>query len=111
MRRGAIVLCGGKSTRMGLPKATMPFGDELMLTRVLRLLDPLVARIVVVAASGQELPPLPENVRLIRDRRPDRGPLEGLAAGLSAIREEAEVRSWDPDRLATTLAGDNDPRH
>ena len=37
MRKGAIILCGGKSSRMGRDKATLPFGPELMLQRVVRL--------------------------------------------------------------------------
>src|SRR5438270_839418 len=34
IRVAGIVLAGGKSSRMGLPKATLPFGPELMLHRV-----------------------------------------------------------------------------
>ena len=56
---GGIVLCGGKSTRMGVAKAVLPFGPETMLQRVVRLLGTVVAPIVVVAARDQELPPLP----------------------------------------------------
>ena len=37
-KAGGIVLAGGKSTRMGVPKATLPFGPETMLQRVVRLL-------------------------------------------------------------------------
>ena len=55
----ASCLCGGKSTRMGVPKATLPFGPETMLQRVVRLLGTVVSPIVVVAARGQELPELP----------------------------------------------------
>ncbi len=54
-----VVLCGGKSTRMGVPKATLPFGPETMLQRVVRLLGTVVSPIVVVAARDQELPELP----------------------------------------------------
>ena len=74
---------------MGLPKLTLPFGDEFMLTRVLRLLQGVVHPIVVVAAQHQEVPPIPEDVVLIRDQRPDRGPLEGLAAGLATLEGRA----------------------
>ena len=38
MNCGGIILCGGKSSRMGRPKATLPCGPELMLQRVARLL-------------------------------------------------------------------------
>lgn len=86
-----IVLAGGKSTRMGLPKATLPFGPELMLQRVVRLLSSVVQPIVVVAAPAQELPPLPSGVLIARDEREARGPLEGLSAGLAAIAPHSDV--------------------
>ena len=82
---GGIVLCGGKSTRMGVPKATLPFGPETMLQRVVRLLGTVVSPIVVVAAREQSLPALPDDVRVARDEREARGPLEGIRAGLSAL--------------------------
>jgi molybdopterin-guanine dinucleotide biosynthesis protein A len=86
-----LILAGGKSTRMGLSKATLPFGPELMLQRVVRLLTTVVSPIVVVAAPQQELPPLPENIIVARDEREGRGPLEGLLAGLEAVAPHAEA--------------------
>lgn len=93
MQRGAIILCGGGSTRMGRDKATLPFGPELMLQRVVRLVSEAVARdkIVVVAAPGQELPDLPNKVQLARDAHKNRGPLEGLAAGLRTLSDQVEA--------------------
>lgn len=76
---------------MGLPKAALPFGDELMLQRVVRLLSSVVSPIVVVAAPEQELPPLPADVIVARDEREGRGPLEGLLAGLTAIAPHADA--------------------
>ncbi|MDH3718790.1 MAG: molybdenum cofactor guanylyltransferase [Planctomycetota bacterium] len=87
----AIILCGGRSSRMGLAKASLPFGPETMLQRVVRLLSDTVGVLVVVAATGQELPDLPDEVTVVRDRRPDRGPLEGLAAGLGACADQVDV--------------------
>lgn len=99
MQRGGIILCGGRSSRMGLAKAMLPFGPEPMLVRVTRLLGEVVPRCVVVAAPQQELPPLPTDVVVARDRREGRGPLEALAAGLSAATdagiEAAYVTSCD----------------
>ncbi len=91
MTAGGIVLCGGRSTRMGAPKATLPFGPETMLQRVVRLLGAVVAPIVVVAAREQQLPELPEDVIVTRDEREQRGPLEGLRAGLRALPDSVDL--------------------
>ena len=85
MKAGGIILAGGASSRMGWPKAELPFGPECMLQRVVRLLGTVVQPLIVVAAARQVLPPLPPAVRIVRDRRPGRGPLEGLDAGLAAL--------------------------
>jgi molybdopterin-guanine dinucleotide biosynthesis protein A len=76
---------------MGVAKASLPFGPETMLQRVVRLLSTVVAPIVVVGASGQELPELPPGVMVTRDERDARGPLEGLRAGLKALPATADA--------------------
>lgn len=91
MSEGGIVLCGGKSTRMGSSKALLPFGSETMLQRVVRLLGEVISPIVVVAAVDQELPPLPRTVIVARDEREARGPLEGLRAGLKALPLDTDI--------------------
>lgn len=106
VERGAIVLCGGRSSRMGLPKLGLPFGDETMLHRVARLLATVAGQVLVVAAPDQQVPPLPAGVLLARDRRAGRGPLEGLAAGLAALPAEvaaAFVTSCDVPLLVPAL--------
>jgi len=90
MTTGGIVLCGGKSTRMGTPKALLPFGPETMLQRVVRILQETVSPIVAVAAIGQPLPPLPPDVIVTRDELEGRGPLDGLRAGLKALPLDVE---------------------
>lgn len=81
MTPGAVILCGGESRRMGRPKAWLTFGEERLLQRVVRLVGTVARPIVVVAAPGQDLPGLPPDVAIVRDRVPGRGPLQGLAAG------------------------------
>src|SRR5262245_61867376 len=88
---GGIVLCGGQSSRMGRPKAWLPFAGEIMLPRVVRLLSEVVSPIVVVAAPGQDVPPLPPEVRIVRDEQEGFGPLQGLAAGLAALEGHADA--------------------
>ena len=91
MTVGGILLCGGQSRRMGRPKAWLPFGPEVMLQRVVRLLGEVAGPIVVVAAPGQDLPDLPETVLVERDSVADRGPLQGLATGLAALPDRVEL--------------------
>jgi molybdenum cofactor guanylyltransferase len=91
IRVGGIVLCGGQSTRMGRPKAWLAFADETMLARVVRLLGEAVNPIVVVAAPEQDVPTLPPEIRVVRDEERGRGPLQGLAAGLTALAGQADA--------------------
>ncbi len=88
---GAIVLCGGRSRRMGQPKAWLPFGPEVLLQRVVRILRDQVGPVVVVASADQNLPILPESVVVARDVIADQGPLHGLATGLRAIPPKTEL--------------------
>jgi molybdopterin-guanine dinucleotide biosynthesis protein A len=107
MHVGGIVLCGGRSSRMGRPKAWLPFGDETMLGRVVRVLGEVVSPIVVVAAPGQDVPPLPAGVEIVRDDIEGRGPLQGLAGGLRALQgrcEAAYLSSCDVPFLKQSFA-------
>jgi molybdenum cofactor guanylyltransferase len=88
---GGIILCGGKSSRMGQPKAWLPFGPEVMLQRVVRILSEIVSPIVVVAASGQDVPELSAGVEVARDEQEALGPLAGLAVGLAAMGDRVEA--------------------
>ncbi len=63
-----IVLCGGRSSRMGVPKAMLPFGPERLLQRLVRRLREAVEPVLVVASPGQELPSLPSEIRVVYDR-------------------------------------------
>lgn len=103
---GAIVLCGGKSSRMGRSKALLPFGGETMISRVVRRIAEAASPIVVVLAPNQAEPDLPIQVRFVRDEVEGRGPLQGLAAGLramSGVTESCFVSSTDAPFLHPSL--------
>lgn len=76
---------------MGRSKVLLPFGPETMLQRVVRLLSQSVQPVVVVAATGQQLPTLPEDVVVTFDDEPGQGPLMGLAAGLEVLSERCDA--------------------
>ena len=85
-----IVLAGGRSSRLGTPKAWLDWHGSTLLRGVCGV----VARgaggpVVVVRAPGQELPELAGGVRVVEDAREGRGPLQGILAGLRAV--DAEV--------------------
>ncbi len=103
---------------MGVAKATLPFGSETMLQRVVRLLGTVVSPIAAVAAREQVLPELPRDVIVTRDEREAKGPLEGLRAGLTGLPasvDNAYVTSCDVPLLVPgfvermiELLGDHD---
>ena len=76
---------------MGRPKHMLPFGPETLLERVVRRMQSIVSPIIVVAAPGQELPALPDDVLIGRDDVEGKGPLAGLAAGLSLMSSHGEA--------------------
>jgi molybdenum cofactor guanylyltransferase len=86
------VLAGGRSTRMGTSKAALEWHGSTLLLRTVGV----VARgcggpVVVVRAPGQELPALPENTLVVDDPLEGKGPVQGIAAGLGALRGHADA--------------------
>jgi molybdopterin-guanine dinucleotide biosynthesis protein A len=84
-----IVLAGGRSSRMGQDKASLPFGDETMLARAVRLVGSVTDSVIVVAAPDAVLPPLP--ARVVHDPVSHLGPLAGIATGLAASETELNL--------------------
>jgi molybdopterin-guanine dinucleotide biosynthesis protein A len=85
---GGVVLAGGRSSRMGSPKAALEWHGSTLLRRTVGVLERAVdGPVVVVRAAGQDLPPLPAGTEVRDDPREGRGPLQGLAVGLAALAE------------------------
>jgi molybdopterin-guanine dinucleotide biosynthesis protein A len=76
---------------MGRSKAWLPFGNESLLERVVRQVEQAVSPVIVVSASGQELPALPAKIPVVHDDIPGQGPLGGLAAGIAAVPADCEA--------------------
>lgn len=100
------MLCGGHSRRMGTSKAWLPFGNELLLPRIVRRLTHVADPIVVVRAPGQTLPELPRSVLITDDAVADRGPLQGITSGLAALPKNVQaafISSTDAPFVTPTL--------
>ena len=92
----AIVLAGGRSSRLSSAgivspggKAGLVLAGKTLLERVCGRVGSVARKIVVVAAPGQELPPLSGPVEVVRDSAPGSGPLAGIADGLRALGNAA----------------------
>ena len=85
MAEAAIVLCGGFSRRMGRDKWSLPFGEETLLERTVRIVGAAVPEVWVVAREGQGGR---GTGNVARDAAEGLGPLAGLAAGLDAMKAE-----------------------
>src|SRR6266571_2105340 len=87
-----IVLAGGRSSRMGTPKAALEWHGSTLLWRTAGILARATGGpVVVVRAPGQELPALPPGTEVVPDPREGLGPLQGIAAGLAALSGRAEA--------------------
>ncbi|MDH7478960.1 MAG: molybdenum cofactor guanylyltransferase [Syntrophomonadaceae bacterium] len=80
LQAAAIILAGGKNSRMEKNKALLKMGEKTVIERIIDELEPLVERIIVVTNSPEEYSWL--GVEVIRDIVPGRGPLSGIHAGL-----------------------------
>ena len=91
-----IVLCGGKSRRMGQEIYRLSFLGETLLQRICRIVQPEVSRILIVAALDQEIPQSGSNIDVLRDEIPDGGPLAGISKALTFLQtmEEKHVAAF-----------------
>jgi molybdopterin-guanine dinucleotide biosynthesis protein A len=87
-----VVLAGGRSSRMGSAKAALEWHGSTLLYRTAAVLARSVdGPVVVVRAPGQRLPPLPPGVTTTEDPVSGLGPMQGIAAGLAAVADHAEL--------------------
>jgi len=76
---------------MGRPKAWLRFGDEYLLQRVVRIVDQVAEPVVIATRPNMKLPALKPACSFVYDRQDHAGPLAGIAAGMTALREECDA--------------------
>jgi len=97
----AVILAGGRSSRMGLPKAALPFGPSTILERLIDTLGGAFAEVIVVAAPLRDEPfsidrtlhdrterPNPAQLIIERDEAAFEGPVGALRRGLTRARSD-----------------------
>ncbi len=97
---GAIVLCGGNSTRMGFSKSGLMLDDRTFLECVLTTVCEIAKEIVVVGAPDQRFDflqndvisgSLSSHIEFTHDEQPGKGPLEGIRVGLKHLEPSVDV--------------------
>ena len=89
--RSAIVLAGGRSSRMGADKAALRLGGVTMVERMVAELARGFGEVVIVTGARAVVPAsvlAARSVRLLHDPVPFEGPVKALRLGLAAIRAE-----------------------
>lgn len=85
MFKTAIILAGGKSTRMGEDKALLPFGDRPLIARMVDALREHFDDLILVTNHPERHMGI-EDIRLVSDVRAGMGELGGIMSGLLASR-------------------------
>jgi len=82
----AVVLAGGRSSRLGADKALLLLDGQLLIARTVQELSALSDDLIVVTNTPEHLEPLGLAARLVTDERPHEGSLMGIYSGLKAAR-------------------------
>jgi molybdenum cofactor guanylyltransferase len=87
MRLAALILAGGRSSRMGRAKESLPLAGDTLLGHCCRQVGTACAPVLVMARSAEQaLPPLPAGVERLADATPDPGPLPALLQAIDHLR-------------------------
>jgi molybdenum cofactor cytidylyltransferase len=93
MTTSAILLAAGESTRMGRPKALLPWGDETLLAYQVRQLEAAGVEdiVVVLGAQAEEMrPAVPAGARVVVNESYREGRASSLRAGAAALPDSAD---------------------
>ena len=86
-----LILAGGSSRRLGRPKALEVVAGKTIVERVVEAIAPFAGELVVSIAEApmaETLQPLLPTAAFVIDRRPWKGPIEGIMRGTEAARGE-----------------------
>ena len=102
--RGAIVLAGGRSRRMGRDKAALAVGGRTLVEHVVAQVRPHVAEVLVSVETPGRLADL--GLRVVADRQPGQGPMMGIGSALALATHHLNlVVACDIPELPPDLVG------
>lgn len=81
-----LILCGGKSKRMGRPKAFLPYGGRTIVEHLVDRFTKLFDEVFLVANEPDAFSQM--TVDVVKDILPNRGPVCGILSGLLVAKHE-----------------------
>lgn len=95
--KSCIILCGGKSSRMGRDKGSMIIQDKPMIKHILSTLNHHINEVVIVLNDSSRIGKYSEFINpkdytytltFVEDKIKDKGPMPGIMTGLGEIAGE-----------------------
>ncbi len=80
----SIILAGGRNLRLGSSKALEIIGGKSLIERVVKRVKLVSTQTLIVTSPGQLAPPVADEVEVLVDLYPGKGPLGGIYTGLLA---------------------------
>lgn len=84
-----ILLAGGKSSRMGTDKASLPLGESTLAASLAEMLKQWCDNLLVSIAKGKQSPL--ENVQVVIDKHDESGPLGGICSALTETHSRVSL--------------------
>lgn len=88
LERSAIILAGGTSKGFPEDKGTVMLDNKPLINRVFDVVDPIVDEVIIVTNTQERADLyaklLPETAKIVIDKQPGQGPLQGAITGFEA---------------------------
>jgi molybdopterin-guanine dinucleotide biosynthesis protein A len=97
----AVVLAGGRSSRMGKNKALLSFQGRPLIETIIEILQAIFPRVVLSVATADSYPGY--SLAKIPDRYPEVGPIGAIASSLEALRQKIFCVACDMPYLNSSL--------
>ncbi|UCG69860.1 MAG: molybdenum cofactor guanylyltransferase [Thermoplasmata archaeon] len=90
--KSAVILAGGKSTRMGIDKCIILFHGKPLIYWPYSILKNVTEELIISVSCNEETTPLKEyfgqNVEIVTDEIPDLGPISGILSSFTQVKGE-----------------------
>ncbi|MFV0504401.1 MAG: molybdenum cofactor guanylyltransferase [Lachnospirales bacterium] len=84
----AVILCGGKSLRMGFDKSLLEFDGQFVLLKTMEEIKKLFDKVILVTNTKEKFPKDFSAATIVEDNYIGKGPLGGLVTALESVETD-----------------------